>query len=167
MKKLIKCLVLILLLLSVHIHTQLQGQDEPAKDDSRSVELPEKQIKWMESDWNYIDLHTETTEGMASPTYYCCRNTQVPEEKSWNENKVLQHSNTDRTYRIREILQNLETRPDPEKFVRVNRSTIINTAFIKEMQPMFKKEYVVIFKTGERFILNKKYFSHLESLFKQ
>jgi hypothetical protein len=44
MKHLIKSLVLILLLLSVHIHAQPQGQDEPAKDDSRSVELPEKQI---------------------------------------------------------------------------------------------------------------------------
>jgi DNA-binding LytR/AlgR family response regulator len=135
LKRLIKCLVFILLLLLVHIHAQLQlqGQDEPANDDSRSVELQGKQIKWMESDRNYIDLHTE---------------------------------NTNRPYRIRETLQNLETRLDPEKFVRVNRSTIINIAFIKEMQPMFIKEYVVIFKTGERFILNKKYFSHLESLLK-
>jgi hypothetical protein len=32
---------------------------------------------------------------MASPTYYCSSNTQVSEEKSWNENKVLQWSNTD------------------------------------------------------------------------
>jgi hypothetical protein len=44
MKRLIKSLVLILLLLLVHIHAQLQGQDEPAKDDSRSVEPAEKQI---------------------------------------------------------------------------------------------------------------------------
>jgi hypothetical protein len=44
MKHLIKSLVLILLLLSVHIHAQPQGQDEPAKDDSRSVEPAEKQI---------------------------------------------------------------------------------------------------------------------------
>jgi hypothetical protein len=41
--------------------------------------------------------YTDYTEGMASPTYYCCRNTQMPEEKSWNKNKVLQHSNTDYT----------------------------------------------------------------------
>jgi two-component system LytT family response regulator len=104
------------------------------KDREKVVVLDVEEIKWMESDRNYIDLHTETV---------------------------------DRPFRIRETLQNLETRLDPEKFVRVNRSTIINIAFIKEMQPMFKKEYVVIFKSGERFILNKKYFSHLESLFKQ
>ena len=44
MKQLIKSLVLILLLLSVYIHAQPQGQDEPVKDDSRSVALPGKQI---------------------------------------------------------------------------------------------------------------------------
>ena len=27
--------------------------------------------------------------------FNCCRNTQMPEEKSWNENKVLQYSNTE------------------------------------------------------------------------
>ncbi|MGD2084950.1 MAG: fibronectin type III domain-containing protein [Candidatus Aminicenantes bacterium] len=35
--------------------------------------------------------------GMASPTHYCNRNTQFPEEKSWNENKVLEHRNTECT----------------------------------------------------------------------
>ena len=44
MKRLIKFLVLIILLLLVHIHAQSQGQDEPAKDDSLSVEHPEKHI---------------------------------------------------------------------------------------------------------------------------
>jgi thioesterase domain-containing protein/acyl transferase domain-containing protein len=34
------------------------------------------------------------TQGMASPTYYCCGNTQMPGEKFGNENKVLQYSNT-------------------------------------------------------------------------
>ncbi len=28
------------------------------------------------------------TEGMASPTYYCGRNTHMQEQKSWNKNKV-------------------------------------------------------------------------------
>ncbi|UCH95296.1 MAG: amino acid adenylation domain-containing protein, partial [Candidatus Aminicenantes bacterium] len=40
---------------------------------------------------------TENTEGVAPPTYYCSRNTQMPDEKFWNENKVLQHSNTEGT----------------------------------------------------------------------
>jgi hypothetical protein len=44
MKQLIKSVVFILILLLVFVHSQLQGQDEPAKDDSRSVELPEKKI---------------------------------------------------------------------------------------------------------------------------
>jgi hypothetical protein len=44
MKHLIKSVVFILILLLVFVHSQLQGQDESAKNDSRSVELPEQQI---------------------------------------------------------------------------------------------------------------------------
>jgi hypothetical protein len=44
MKQLFKSMVLILILLLMYIHFPLQGQDKPAKDDSRSVELPGKQI---------------------------------------------------------------------------------------------------------------------------
>lgn len=71
------------------------------------------------------------------------------------------------TYRIRETLQNLETRLDPGQFIRINRSTIINIDSIKEMQPLFKNEYVVILKNGKRFILNKKYFLNLEKILKK
>ena len=35
------------------------------------------------------------TEGVAPPAYYCCRNTHMPEEKSWNENKVSEGSSAD------------------------------------------------------------------------
>ncbi len=103
------------------------------KDGERLVVLDVKEIKWLESDRNYIKLYTETAE---------------------------------HPYRIRETLNNLESRLDPAQFARVNRSTMINIDCIREMQPMFKKEYVIIFKTGERFILNKNYFSRLETLFK-
>jgi hypothetical protein len=44
----------------------------------------EKKEKWS----------TDYTEGVAPPTYYCRRNPQMTEEKSWNENKVLKYSNT-------------------------------------------------------------------------
>ena len=47
--------------------------------------------------YQFLLFATGDTEGMASPTYYCCGNTQVPKEKSWNENKVLQYSNTEFT----------------------------------------------------------------------
>jgi amino acid adenylation domain-containing protein/non-ribosomal peptide synthase protein (TIGR01720 family) len=43
------------------------------------------------------DLATEDTEGMASPTYYCNRNTHIMKEKSWNENKVSEWSSTENT----------------------------------------------------------------------
>jgi hypothetical protein len=47
------------------------------------------------------------TKGMASPTYYCSRNTQMPEENSWNENKVLQLSKTKGNFLLNKSLVNL------------------------------------------------------------
>jgi acyl-CoA synthetase (AMP-forming)/AMP-acid ligase II len=44
------------------------------------------------------------TEGVAPPTYYCRGNSQVTEEKSWNENKVWKYSNKDK-----------ESENDPER----------------------------------------------------
>jgi hypothetical protein len=41
-----------------------------------------------------IEANGSYAGGMASPTYCCSRNTQMLEEKFWNENKVLQYSNT-------------------------------------------------------------------------
>jgi PAS domain S-box-containing protein len=45
-----------------------------------------------------VDCHNHlfyvVAEGVAPPPYYYCRNTQMPEEKSWNENKVSRWSNT-------------------------------------------------------------------------
>ncbi|MGD2089856.1 MAG: M43 family zinc metalloprotease [Candidatus Aminicenantes bacterium] len=41
-----------------------------------------------------IEANNSYSGGMASPTYYYSRNTQMPGEKSRNENKVLQYSNT-------------------------------------------------------------------------
>jgi hypothetical protein len=40
----------------------------------------------------YSGVHSK---GVAPPTYYCCRNTQMPEEKYWDEKKVFQYSNID------------------------------------------------------------------------
>lgn len=100
------------------------------KSGEKIVVLDENDIKWLESDRNYVNIHTG-----------------------------------EQTHRIRETLSNMEARLDPGKFARINRSTIINTGFIKEMQPMFRKEYVILFKTGEKFILNKAYYSNLESIF--
>jgi len=49
---------------------------------------------------------------------------------------------------LRETLTNLEARLAPEKFMRISRAAIVNLARIKELQPLFKGDSVIILKNG-------------------
>ncbi len=66
---------------------------------------------------------------------------------------------------LRERISELEQRLEPEKFVRIHRSTIVNIDRIKEMQPLFYGEYAVILHDGTRLTLSRsfrgKVFQHL------
>ncbi|HEY5610896.1 MAG TPA: LytTR family DNA-binding domain-containing protein [Thermoanaerobaculia bacterium] len=58
---------------------------------------------------------------------------------------------------IRETLSALEERLDPERFVRIHRSDIVNRDFIKELQPLFHGDYVVKLKNAEKLRLSRRY----------
>ena len=45
---------------------------------------------------------------------------------------------------IRETLSNLESRLDPHQFVRIHRSTIVNLDRVKELQPHFNEQLVIL-----------------------
>jgi two-component system LytT family response regulator len=49
---------------------------------------------------------------------------------------------------IRETMNDLETKMDPSRFVRIHRSTIVNIDRIKELQPYFNGHYIVILNDG-------------------
>jgi len=51
---------------------------------------------------------------------------------------------------LRETLGALETQLDPEIFLRVSRSAIVNLDRVKELQPMFKGEHVIVLHNGKR-----------------
>jgi len=51
-------------------------------------------------------------------------------------------------YLVRETMNNLERRLDPEKFARVHRSHIVNLDFIKEIHPGSHGDFHVLLKTG-------------------
>lgn len=51
---------------------------------------------------------------------------------------------------LRETMKNIEARLDPERFIRIHRSTIVNTDRIKELHPLFHGEYAVILRDGTR-----------------
>nr|MCU0256554.1 LytTR family transcriptional regulator [Vicinamibacterales bacterium] len=51
---------------------------------------------------------------------------------------------------LRETMKNIESRLDPDRFIRIHRSTIVNTDRIKELHPLFHGEYAVILRDGTR-----------------
>ena len=53
-------------------------------------------------------------------------------------------------------------RLDPQRFVRIHRSRIVNTDRIKEMQPWFNGEYVVVLQNGTRLTLSRGYREKLQ-----
>ncbi len=60
-------------------------------------------------------------------------------------------------YLIRSSMAKLEDRLDPNQFLRVHRSTIVNLDRVKEIQPWFKGESVVILHDGTSLSLSRKY----------
>ena len=64
----------------------------------------------------------------------------------------------------RETMSALEGKLPPNRFLRISRSTIVNVERIREMQPMFHGDYVVILKDGTRLSLSRNYRDKLNQL---
>jgi two-component system, LytTR family, response regulator len=64
---------------------------------------------------------------------------------------------------IRETLGAVESILDPEQFSRIHRSTIVNLDRIRELQPWFAGDYVVILKDGTQLKLSRTYREHLQT----
>ncbi|MBI4502272.1 MAG: response regulator transcription factor [Gemmatimonadetes bacterium] len=65
---------------------------------------------------------------------------------------------------LRETMKQIEAQLDPGRFVRIHRSTIVNVDRIKELQPFFRGEYVVILQDGTSLKLSRGYKSRLETI---
>jgi len=66
-------------------------------------------------------------------------------------------------HQLRETMAKLERQLDPECFVRIHRSTIVRVDRVKELQPYFRGEHVVILQDGTSLKLSRGYRSHLEA----
>jgi two-component system LytT family response regulator len=58
---------------------------------------------------------------------------------------------------VREPLNSLERRLDPTTFLRVHRSAIVNRRRIREVQPWFKGDFVLILRSGARVMTGRTY----------
>jgi two-component system, LytTR family, response regulator len=65
---------------------------------------------------------------------------------------------------LRETINGLAEKLDPEKFLRIHRSTIVNLERIKEMQPWFHGDYVVILQDGTQLNSSRGYREELHRL---
>jgi two-component system, LytTR family, response regulator len=89
-------------------------------------------------------------------------------EIDWLEgagNYVKLHAGT-REHLVRDTLKNLEERLDPQRFLRVHRSAIVNLDSIARLLPWFHGEYVVVLRDGTRLQSSRTYSERLRSLVK-
>ncbi len=65
---------------------------------------------------------------------------------------------------LREPLRSLEGKLDPNRFVRIHRSTIVNLSRVKELQATSHGEYVVVLIDDHRLKMSRSYRQRLELL---
>jgi two-component system LytT family response regulator len=67
---------------------------------------------------------------------------------------------------MRETMKGIETKLDPDRFVRIHRSIIVNTDRIRELQPWFHGEYVLILLDGTRLTSSRNFDDGLKRMLK-
>jgi two-component system, LytTR family, response regulator len=65
---------------------------------------------------------------------------------------------------LRETINSLAGKLDPEKFLRIHRSTIINLERVKELQPWFHGDYIVILQDGTQLTSSRSYRTQMHKL---
>lgn len=65
---------------------------------------------------------------------------------------------------LRETLTSLEALLDPQRFVRISRAAIISIAQIREVQPLFNGDFVVLLKNGAQVTGSRRYRAALDVL---
>lgn len=67
---------------------------------------------------------------------------------------------------IRETIKSLELRLDPERFVRIHRSIIVNLDRVKHLQPTFHGEYALELQDGTPLASGRGYSDRLQAIVK-
>ena len=68
---------------------------------------------------------------------------------------------------MRETMQALEQMLDADRFVRIHRSSIVNLDRVREVQPWFHGEYVLILQDGTKLTTGRAYRARLDGLLRR
>ncbi|MEK6335932.1 MAG: LytTR family DNA-binding domain-containing protein [Acidobacteriota bacterium] len=79
------------------------------------------------------------------------------------DNYVRLHAGRE-SHLLRETMNSLEKKLDPEQFLRVHRSRIVNARKIKELQPLFRGEYDIMLRDGTRVESGRGYRERIQKL---
>jgi two-component system LytT family response regulator len=84
----------------------------------------------------------------------------------WMEaaNKQVRLHAGEKVYEVRATMRALEEELDPQRFVRIHRSTIVNVARIRELQPWFQGTRVLILHDGTRLFSGPGYEANLRRI---
>jgi len=78
-------------------------------------------------------------------------------------NYVRLHTAVD-SYLLRERLTAIESELDRQTFRRIHRSTIVNVDRVRELQPWFRGDYIVVLQDGHELTMSRTYRDNLKDL---
>lgn len=82
-----------------------------------------------------------------------------------DDNYVRIHTG-DKSHLLRQTMKNMEDTLDPNLFLRIHRSVIVNMDRIKEIQQWFNNEYSVLLKDGTELTMSRGYRDKAREMFK-
>jgi two-component system, LytTR family, response regulator len=71
-----------------------------------------------------------------------------------------------KAYLLRETMDGIEEKLDPDAFVRLRRSTIVRIGKIQELHPTSKGEFEVVLNDGTRLSSTRRYRKNLQTALK-
>ena len=69
-------------------------------------------------------------------------------------------------YLMRAAISAIAREVNPERFVRVHRSDIVNIDFVHELRPCFHGDYLIVLRTGMKLRLSRRRREAIERLLK-
>ncbi len=80
-----------------------------------------------------------------------------------SDNYVVFHAGAE-SHVVRMTMKNLESTLDPEVFVRIHRSLIVNIERVRELRPLPHGDYTVVLKNAQQLTLTRSYRDRVQKL---